>query len=49
MLVWYESHEMMIEAIRRERLIKHWKRAWKMQLIEQANPDWLDLYPMLNS
>ena len=43
-LVWSEPHELMTEAIRRERAIKHWNRAWKMQLIEQANPDWRDLH-----
>jgi putative endonuclease len=29
----------------RERRIKSWKRSWKIQLIEQGNPDWIDLYP----
>jgi putative endonuclease len=31
-------------AITREKNIKAWKRAWKIELIEQANPEWLDLY-----
>ena len=48
LLVSYEPHELMTEAIRRERLLKHWNRAWKLQLIEQTNPDWKDLYPTLN-
>jgi putative endonuclease len=43
-LVWYELHESMESAIIREKRIKDWKRAWKLQLIEGKNPDWLDLY-----
>lgn len=44
LLVWYEHHELMTEAIRRERAIKRYKRAWKLELIERLNPDWRDLY-----
>ncbi len=47
MLVWYESFELVTAAIRREKALKRWNRAWKMQLIEQRNPDWVDLYPSL--
>ena len=43
-LVWYELHEMMESAITREKAIKAWKRAWKIELIESSNPDWRDLY-----
>ena len=43
-LVWYELHESMESAIMREKRLKDWKRAWKLQLIESKNPDWLDLY-----
>jgi putative endonuclease len=43
-LVWYELHESMESAIMREKRIKNWKRAWKLELIESKNPDWLDLY-----
>ena len=43
-LVWYELHENMESAILREKRIKEWKRAWKLQLIESDNPDWQDLY-----
>ena len=43
-LVWYELHDTMENAIQREKAIKNWKRAWKIELIEQENPDWLDLY-----
>jgi putative endonuclease len=46
-LVWYEMHETMESAINREKKIKEWKRAWKMELIESRNPDWLDLYDMI--
>ena len=42
--VWYELHESMESAIMREKRIKDWKRAWKLELIESKNPDWLDLY-----
>lgn len=42
-LVWYEPHAVMVEAIRREKQIKRWRRDWKLQLIEATNPDWRDL------
>ena len=44
MLVWYEVHETMESAITREKRIKGWRRAWKVDLIETANPQWRDLY-----
>ncbi len=43
-LVWYELHGSMHDAIAREKAIKEWKRAWKIDLIEKANPLWRDLY-----
>jgi putative endonuclease len=43
-LVWYELHETMNAAIGREKAIKNWKRTWKIELIEQSNDDWRDLY-----
>ncbi|MEJ2393035.1 MAG: GIY-YIG nuclease family protein [Gammaproteobacteria bacterium] len=43
-LVWYEAHETMESAIQREKAIKNWKRAWKMNLIARMNPLWRDLY-----
>ena len=46
-LVWYEQHATMRSAIAREKAIKHWRRAWKIKLIEQSNPEWIDLYPTL--
>lgn len=44
-LVWYEVRETMETAIQREKAIKNWKRAWKMKVIEEMNPEWCDLYP----
>ena len=44
LLVWYEMHDAMESAIAREKAIKEWKRAWKLELIESSNPKWLDLY-----
>jgi putative endonuclease len=44
-LVWFESTSSVEEAIRKEKQIKDWKRAWKIELIEKANPRWRDLYP----
>ena len=43
-LVWYEVHESMESAIGREKAIKRWRRAWKVELIEKDNPFWADLY-----
>ena len=46
-LVWYEVHETMESAIAREKALKNWHRAWKIRLIEESNPEWLDLYEKL--
>jgi putative endonuclease len=46
-LVYYEMHADMTEAIRREKQLKKWNRAWKIELIEKENPKWLDLWPTL--
>jgi putative endonuclease len=43
-LVWYEACETMQAAIAREKAIKEWKRAWKIELIEKFNSEWRDLY-----
>jgi putative endonuclease len=43
-LVYYELHTSIIEAIKREKRIKSWKRQWKINLIEKSNPEWEDLY-----
>ena len=44
MLVLAEWHDNIDSAIAREKALKAWKRAWKIRLIEESNPDWLDLY-----
>ena len=46
-LVYYELHGDMIEAIRREKQLKKWNRAWKIELIETENPQWRDLWSEL--
>jgi len=43
-LVYYELHDDMVSAITREKQIKKWNRAWKLELIEEQNPDWKDLW-----
>ncbi len=43
-LVWYEPHETMERAITREKEIKKWYRALKLELIKKENPEWKDLY-----
>lgn len=44
LLVYYELHENMTGAITREKQIKKWNRKWKLRLIEENNPQWVDLY-----
>lgn len=46
-LVHVEFHDTMADAILREKRIKKWRRAWKLELIEKHNPDWQDLYDSL--
>ena len=48
LLVWCERFEARDEAFLRERQIKEWRRAWKIQLIETRNPDWNDLSDTMN-
>lgn len=43
MLVWFEPHDDIEEAILREERLKKWNRAWKLRLIEESNPTWRDL------
>ncbi len=44
LLVWFEIYDDPTNAIAREKEIKKWRRAWKLRLIEQSNPRWIDLY-----
>ncbi|MGP5019434.1 GIY-YIG nuclease family protein [Vreelandella alkaliphila] len=44
-LVYFEQASDMETAIKREKQLKKWNRAWKIQLIENHNPHWKDLYP----
>ena len=46
-LVWFEAHDDPTSAIAREKALKKWRRDWKIRLIEEQNPDWRDLYPVL--
>jgi putative endonuclease len=48
-LVWYEHFWDIRDAIQREATMKHWPRAWEVRLIHGMNPDWDDLYEMLNA
>jgi len=43
-LVYFEMHEVMNDAIVREKQLKVWHRAWKVRLIESMNPEWIDLF-----
>lgn len=47
LLVYYETHAEIESAIRREKSIKRWSRAMKMEAIERVNPEWKDLYDTL--
>jgi putative endonuclease len=46
-LVYFELHEAMLDAIQREKRMKKWNRAWKLELIEKSNPLWVDLSDQL--
>jgi putative endonuclease len=46
-LVYYERFDDIRDAIQREKVIKHWPRAWKVRLIHAMNPEWNDLYETL--
>jgi len=43
-LVYAENHDRIVDAIAREKAIKKWRRAWKIELIEAMNPQWHDLF-----
>ena len=46
-LVWFEAGDSIDAAIAREKQIKHWNRAWRINLFRDSNPNWDDLYPGL--
>ena len=46
-LVYFEQHDEIEAAIQREKRLKKWNRSWKIQLIEESNPNWVDLYPSI--
>jgi putative endonuclease len=48
-LVFFEAHENAQSAITREKQIKKWERAWKIELIEKENPEWLDFYSTITA
>jgi len=43
-LVWFEIYDDPVSAITREKELKKWRRDWKVRLIEEQNPGWVDLY-----
>ena len=47
LLVWYQAYDDIQQARLRERQMKKWKRIWKLSEIEQTNPGWQDLYPVV--
>jgi putative endonuclease len=49
LLVYYEAHGQIEEAIKREKQIKRWRRTWKIELIERSNPQWRDLWDEISS
>ena len=49
LLVYFEMHDRMDAAIRREKQVKKWRRSWKLRLIEQRNPQWSDLWDEIKS
>jgi putative endonuclease len=46
-LVYYEQYNDIADALLQEKRLKKWNRAWKIQLIEEKNPNWVDLYPQI--
>jgi putative endonuclease len=46
-LVHYEQYALIVDAVQREKTIKRWMRAWKIELVEKENPRWVDLYDQL--
>ena len=48
-LVWFEIYDDPTTAIAREKELKKWRRAWKIRLFEEHNPQWIDLYPQISA
>ncbi|OAF06100.1 GIY-YIG nuclease [Bradyrhizobium centrolobii] len=48
-LVWFEIYDDPVTAIEREKELKKWRREWKIRLIEERNPQWIDLYAQIAS
>jgi putative endonuclease len=48
-LVWFEIYDDVATAIAREKELKKWRRDWKIRLIEEQNPSWVDLYPGISN
>jgi putative endonuclease len=48
-LVWFEIYDDAITAIAREKELKKWRRDWKIRLIEEQNPGWVDPYPGISN
>jgi putative endonuclease len=48
-LVWFEIYDDIATAIAREKELKKWRRDWKIRLIEEENPGWVDLYPGISN
>ncbi len=47
-LVWFERHPNIVLAIQREKALKRYRREWKIRLIEELNPGWLDLHDSID-
>ena len=47
-LVYFECYDQIEPAIQREKTMKHWPRAWKINVIERDNPRWIDLWDGLS-
>ncbi len=48
LLVWAERGENIVQCIEQEKRIKRWRRQWKFDLIEMGNPEWRDVFELLN-
>jgi len=44
-LVWFDDFDLIVDAIQREKTMKSWPRQWKINVIEEVNPEWLPLHP----